>query len=462
VGALADAQVGEYVNKHFVATFQKVGSFRVDGKQKQGGNVATYFCTPKGGIIDAVAGPVGASAMLREARWVVENRKTALLESQGDMQRYKQFFRVAHADLLPNIYGPGSLDWQHMPWYQPTEESLIALLDQNPAALQLNQEQRVHLLLAAYPLVKLQVAYKVAYESIVGEKISTRPVADRADAPAPNPNVQVKMMTAPKGWDPLTRPVRAVRNNRDTPAQPTGEQIAENARRQALLAARNKPTDTAICSAAPLNLLLEDLEMLRGDGISLQNVSLSAETLAHINLTNQPNGPTPGLLRDAGKLNWPIAWCTDPLQTPSASTRQRIDDNLTKAIAKAKDGHADGNLLLLLRSDITDLRNFLDRQISRMPSDNFIDAKRYLDELIDAVIVLGRDDAAKYLGSTFSVAPDKVKTVTDLVAFMTDNHLTFAPTVTGDERAYHDLHKALAQCDGDAEAKATPVDTGEM
>ncbi len=44
MNALADPKVGKLINKHFIASFQRVGSFKIEGKQKQGGNVATYFC----------------------------------------------------------------------------------------------------------------------------------------------------------------------------------------------------------------------------------------------------------------------------------------------------------------------------------------------------------------------------------------------------------------------------------
>ena len=36
--------VGKFVNEHFVSSFQRVATFRIVGGQKQGGNVAAYFC----------------------------------------------------------------------------------------------------------------------------------------------------------------------------------------------------------------------------------------------------------------------------------------------------------------------------------------------------------------------------------------------------------------------------------
>jgi hypothetical protein len=177
VNALANAEVGDYLNKHFVSSYQKVGSFALVNGQKQGGNVVSYFCTPDGEVLHAVPGPVDAATLLREARWVVETGKMAVLEAHGDARAVKQAFRQAHADRLPP--GTTKLNWKRLPFYQPTEEALAAVLDANPVTKRLDQQGQVHLLLAMYPLVKLDQAYKVVYEKVLNEKISTRPVEER-------------------------------------------------------------------------------------------------------------------------------------------------------------------------------------------------------------------------------------------------------------------------------------------
>ena len=82
MGALANPEVGKFVNEYFVSAFQKVATFKIVNGQKQGGNVASYFCTPDGLVLDAVAGPVDGPTLLREARWVVETRNLALLDTQ--------------------------------------------------------------------------------------------------------------------------------------------------------------------------------------------------------------------------------------------------------------------------------------------------------------------------------------------------------------------------------------------
>src|SRR5207253_1443356 len=102
---LANAEVGKYLNEFFVPSYQKVATFKIVDGQKQGGNVAAYFCAPDGRVLHVVAGPVDAQTMLREAKWVVESVKKAMDESKGDGTKFKALFRQWHADRLRQEYG---------------------------------------------------------------------------------------------------------------------------------------------------------------------------------------------------------------------------------------------------------------------------------------------------------------------------------------------------------------------
>jgi hypothetical protein len=97
--------VGNYLNTFFVSSYQKVGTFRVANGQKQGGNVASYFCLPDGQVLHVIAGPVNAATMLTEARWVVETWKLALLEKKENSSELLAFFGKAHADRLRQEHG---------------------------------------------------------------------------------------------------------------------------------------------------------------------------------------------------------------------------------------------------------------------------------------------------------------------------------------------------------------------
>ncbi len=159
MNALAKEGVGRYLNDHFVSSYQKVGTFRLVGRKKQGGNVASYFCTPEGQVIHAVAGPVDASAFLREARWAVETWKLAQLENPDNDAGRKATVRKAHAARFRQKH-PGNA------------QSLEPLLNVQ------DNESRVHLLLALAPLVKLERAYDLVFEKVLGQKVSTEPVIE--------------------------------------------------------------------------------------------------------------------------------------------------------------------------------------------------------------------------------------------------------------------------------------------
>ena len=159
MNALAKREVGDYLNEYFVSSFRKVGTFRIVNGQKQGGNVASYFCTADGRVLHAVVGPVDAATLLREARWAVETYKVALLESTEDSSRFKTFFRKAHAVRLQSEHG---LD--------------VAKCKGRRGRPALDKQGRVHLLLAAVPLVKIEQVYKLIFEKVLREKVSTNPV----------------------------------------------------------------------------------------------------------------------------------------------------------------------------------------------------------------------------------------------------------------------------------------------
>ena len=111
MNALADPQVGKYLNEHFASAFQKVGTFRIVNGQKQGGNVASYFCAQDGRVLHVIAGPVDAQTLLREARWVVETVKSSLAETKNGTS-FSGPVSMVKEKVLPR---PGSLSTVRSP-----------------------------------------------------------------------------------------------------------------------------------------------------------------------------------------------------------------------------------------------------------------------------------------------------------------------------------------------------------
>jgi hypothetical protein len=221
VGALTDKKVGAFINEHFVSSFQKVGTFQIVNGQKQGGNVAAYFCAPDGRVLHVVAGPVGAATMLKEAEWVVDTLRATVKATGGDATKFKAAFRKAHADKLKAETGlaveavtwdaPDASDKDALQYKDPTGQSLAPKLPPPPIngpdvtldekkfdALQkaanaapgaremkcgvggrrvvVNNQAVVSQILAAHSLGKIESIYGTVFENVLGEKVSTKPV----------------------------------------------------------------------------------------------------------------------------------------------------------------------------------------------------------------------------------------------------------------------------------------------
>jgi len=228
VGALADPRVGEYVEKFFCSAYQRVGTFRIVGRAKQGGNVATYFCAPDGRILHAIAGPVNADQFLVEAKWVVETAQKAVKEAKGDGLAFKAIIRKAHAEKLRSDHGlavepvtfdpPEEDDMGALSYRDPTGRLLApklnpvpiegpdvkfkaaarelaagapdVVLDRRGKGWALNNQGRVHQLLAAHSMGQIERLYASIFEGILGERISTRPVEVVGNPFPPAPKVK--------------------------------------------------------------------------------------------------------------------------------------------------------------------------------------------------------------------------------------------------------------------------------
>jgi hypothetical protein len=224
VGALSGEKLGAYINEHFVSSYQKVGTFKIVGNNKQGGNVASYFCAPDGRVLHAVAGPVDAATLLREATWVVDTVKAANKASEGNGAKFKAYFRTAHADKLKSETGltvaaitydfdDKQDDKDPLTYKDPSGRTLSPKLPPPPidgpdvkltdAAFNKLQEKAnaapgaryascgvglgkkqvvvnnqavIDQLLSAHALMKIESLYGTVFENVLGEKVSTKPV----------------------------------------------------------------------------------------------------------------------------------------------------------------------------------------------------------------------------------------------------------------------------------------------
>jgi hypothetical protein len=134
--------VAAFFRDHFVAAYQQVGSFEVVDEhgtlQRNGGNVASYFCTSQGRVIDAVTGPVSGDELLDEARWAISAYEDANAEGTRDIPA-----RLARAHRLASPRGGNR-----------------------------GQQAAIHKLLAGSPLPTLREVYQEVFERILGQRVN--------------------------------------------------------------------------------------------------------------------------------------------------------------------------------------------------------------------------------------------------------------------------------------------------
>lgn len=171
--ALADDDVGKYLNREFVSAFQKVSSARTGNERRDAGNVAAYFCQPSGRVLHAVAGPVDAETLLNEAKWTVDMHNRATQESAENPNRYYLMVRQAHLQALQKEMGGGNMNGPGGPFVGPAFNVNPAFFPRPPS-----NSARLHMLFVQQPLPSLGVVYKPVFMQILGEMIATLP-ADR-------------------------------------------------------------------------------------------------------------------------------------------------------------------------------------------------------------------------------------------------------------------------------------------
>jgi hypothetical protein len=215
------------------------------------------------------------------------------------------------------------------------------------------------------------------------------------------------------------------------------ERQRERIRVVALKRSLNDPPPTEIWSAHSLNVLLRHLkEHPDSPGAS---VAIDPARLAHIHVTSGMAGNV-GLLK-GDKIPWPLLLRTSDL----ADERKQMDELLARVKRQVVKGEVSADDLIALRRRVADLAKQLKESLRKKASDpawnpgSYINAKQFLRQVDDALTMLEKPDAKYYL------KPPEGKTVAELVQYMKDNGLSFAPATVGSERHYVALRDALAE-----------------
>jgi hypothetical protein len=232
---------------------------------------------------------------------------------------------------------------------------------------------------------------------------------------------------------------------------PTPEEERQRLLRMQLERSRNNPPVTEIWSGKALNDILADLRKLpsKPETATLRTfpMTLDEDTLKRVNVTSTRGGGNLGLLKNEGQLAWPLPL----LSADFKEEREHISVMAKKAYQQADvTGQVDVGIIQQLMADVEKMNKQLRKTGADLTPAQYIEAKTFLNNLDAAITGLQNRDVQNHLKGLTAF---KGKSIAELVKFMADQGLQFAPAVPGDEAAYLALHNVLANYDLVAQAQ---------
>ncbi len=200
--------------------------------------------------------------------------------------------------------------------------------------------------------------------------------------------------------------------------------------------ARTEASNTDVWSGRALNILLKSIQIM-GSLNRGPNLALDEDTLRHINLSAGTGGNVGMLRTNDGNLSWPLPLMGDQF----TEQRERLTKNIRHAVSdlKGKEPVAAATLKDV-NTDFKVLNDRLSDSADDLSPGQYIEAKRYLNQLGQAVKALSDPKAVNYFNNTWNA---KGKNVAELVANMSKEGMVFAPAAPGDEAAYSSLYQSL-------------------
>jgi hypothetical protein len=217
---------------------------------------------------------------------------------------------------------------------------------------------------------------------------------------------------------------------------PTLEEQREFRRQQEFWRSWYDPPLTEIWSGQALNNLLQGVQRARSEhGYRGADVPLDPELVRRINVTSGASRSV-GLFRHREELDWPLPLHRDTFN----EDRREIDKLARAAVQQVVAGKPDAQTFDSLGRANAQLRTRLRENARVLSSTDYIQALRFVNQLISSTRALQDPSAAKYFSDWALTA----RSVGELVDQMTQKGLLFAPVTLGDETHYTFLQRALA------------------
>lgn len=197
----------------------------------------------------------------------------------------------------------------------------------------------------------------------------------------------------------------------------------------------NFPLRGEIEQGKTLNILFPYIQTLSTYGTVGQPVAIPQSIINELNISSTGTSSV-GMLRDGGHLDWPLAF--------RGEYQKKLDKLLPAAVDAVLAKSLEPKLMKQIRTEMTAMRQKLGDQLraDEVETSDYLQAIQFYNLLDDSVNALTRPDARKQL--TGGTSP-RARNVQELVDYMTDNGLKFAPASPGNENAYQVVHDAFVR-----------------
>jgi hypothetical protein len=195
---------------------------------------------------------------------------------------------------------------------------------------------------------------------------------------------------------------------------------------------------------------LRDVQNPGSVGSRGPSIPLDPQLISKLNFTD---GTSAGNLdmfsRGAQGLEWPLA-----LQAPNfKEDRDSITSLTADAIRQAGSaGKIEFGIITNLRSAVDRMAESLRGQVDDLTPTDYMQAKRFLQDLSKSARALGDPNAAQVLAGKWK---PRAATVSELITAMSKQGLQFAPVTPGNEAAYNTAYQALRAYDTYSSQMAT-------
>lgn len=222
---------------------------------------------------------------------------------------------------------------------------------------------------------------------------------------------------------------------------PTQEDLREEDRQMMVRRSLNDPPFTEIINGSALNILLGDATRMQiTQRMMGPHVPLSPDLLRRINVSTGTTAGTVAPMAGAGNFKWPVV-LMNPIYE---DVRKDIDKYSYDAVKQVQSGGLQFETNQKLNTSITRLENDVRSHVEDVSMNDYILAKRFINELKTSTRALQDASAPALLSGKLAAQGN---TVAELVANMNGAGLRFAPASTGNEAAYRVLHQSFVTYD---------------